>query len=148
MQGQANILGYPSCTVEVEAGLFAPLIASSSMHPTCASGSCKCIHRHLPLFLLSAASASYPAESPPDIIHLQPTAKAQWGPRAACTDPKDRPPLIASPKLNQLRCHFLAPAAGLSPWVPAGSGNDHSSRQRPGRNFTRWKVSPHSLWEL
>lgn len=58
-----NSLGYPFCTVEVEAGLFAPHIASSSTHPTCASGSCKCIRWHLPLFPLSAASASYPAES-------------------------------------------------------------------------------------
>lgn len=107
LQGAGDQSSYPSRTVEVEAGLSVPLIVSSSTHPTCASGSCQCIHWHLPLFLLSAASASYPAESPPDLIHLQPAAKAQREPRAACTDPQALPPLIARPKLNQLRCHFL-----------------------------------------
>lgn len=111
--GPASSLGYPFCIVEVEAGLSAPRIASSSTHPTCASGSCKCIHWHLSLFPLSAASASYPAESPPDLIHLQPAAKARGEPTAARTDPQVLPPLTASPKLDQLRCHFLAPAAGL-----------------------------------
>lgn len=46
-RGPANSLGYLTCPVKVKAGFSAPLLAASSKHPTCASGSCKCIHWHL-----------------------------------------------------------------------------------------------------
>lgn len=48
-RGPANSLGYRTCPVEVKAGFSAPLLATYSRHPTCASGSCKCIHWHLRL---------------------------------------------------------------------------------------------------
>lgn len=114
-RGPMNSQGYPFLHrgSGVEAGLSAPLVASSSTHQTCASGSCKCIHWHLPLFLVLQAPATQPNR-----CLISPTCsqrpKLREDPELHAQTCKPSLPLLLALNLTNSRCHFLAPAAGLS----------------------------------
>lgn len=115
-RGPANSLGYRTCPVEVKAGFSAPLLAASSKHPTCASGSCKYIHWHLRL--------------PTECCKRQLTKQTRHLIKSTCSqlaqiseDPEQcasmqtrKPSLLLFLALNltNSHTHLLAPDAGLS----------------------------------